>query len=120
MQCIGIGIRRHAEELLDERMYLLQEAIRSIAGLIRRLNASNMRVEHPVRVLLDPYRTSAFSALDNDLYLSVILTLGLEYASQGADLVDLVSLRLIHGRVVLRRKEYLTLTDHGLLKRSYR
>ena len=97
-------------------MYLLQQPVRPVTGLVSRSHTPHVRVKHPVGVLLDPHHSPAFAALDDDLYLPVVLPLCLQNAPQGADRVDLIRFWLVDRRVVLGRQKYLPLAGHRLLK----
>ena len=119
MQSIRISIRRNAQKLLNQRMYLLQQSVRAIARLVGRGHTSNVRIKHPIRFLLNANHPPAFAALDDDFYLTVFEPLCLQDTPQGSDLIYLLRRRFVDCRVVLSRKKYLPPARHRLLKRDH-
>src|SRR5687768_5162839 len=97
-------------------MYFLQKTVGAVTGLVARCDLPNMSVEHPVRILFDPYRFAAFPSLYDDLDLSIVLTLSLENASECTDRIDLVGRGLVDGRVVLCREKDIAVARHSLFK----
>src|SRR5580765_7090089 len=97
-------------------MYPLQQPVCAITRLIRRSHSPDMRVKHPFRVLLDTHHAAAFAALDDNLYLAVVLTLRLQDTSQRSNRIYLVGSRLIDSRVVLGCEKYLPFAGHRLLE----
>src|SRR4051794_33403762 len=99
MKGVCIRVRRNSKELFDERMDLLQKPVSPESGVVGRRDLSYVSVEHPVSILFDPHGLPTFSALDDDLYLAVLLPLGLKDASERSDRVDLVGGRLVDSRI---------------------
>src|SRR5437868_3457503 len=75
-----------------------------------------MREEHSVAVLLDPHGLSALAALNNDLYLAVVLPLCLQDSSQSANGKDFLRTWLVDGRVVLSGEKDVPFTGHRLFQ----
>src|SRR5690606_30415056 len=116
MKSVCIGVRRYAEKLLNKAVDLLQKAVRTIARFITRHDPSNVSVENAIAILLDPHRFTTFPTLDNDLDLSIFLPLRLQDTSDRPDREDLVRIRLIDRRVVLRCKKDVALAGHSLFQ----
>src|SRR5947209_18839413 len=79
-----------------------------------------MRKEHPVFCLFDTYRLTAFTTLDNNLYLSVVLSLGLENSSQRANCIDLIRRGFVNGCIMLGCKKDVSVARHCLFERADR
>jgi len=104
LERVGLHLGGEADVLLDELRGALHESVDAGPRLGRDWSAAHGGGERPV-VVLDADGRGALAALDDDLRLAVLLTLGLEDAGDGADAVNLLGRGLVDGGVVLGGEE---------------
>jgi hypothetical protein len=120
VQCVGICVWRNPQKLFNQRMDLLQKPVGSKTGVVYGLHLSDMGVKHPVCILFDTNGFSAVASFDDDLDLSIILPLGLQYPAERPDGVNLVGVWLINRCVVLGCEKNIPFSAHRLFQRSDR
>src|SRR5689334_24334504 len=100
LQRVSLRVRRETKMLLDELPDLLNQGVETGAFFIHDRRATYERHEGSVGVL-DAHSGRAFTSLDDDFDLAVVLFLGLQDAAQGSNSVNLLGSGLVNGGVVL-------------------
>ena len=119
LQRVGLRVGRESQVLLDQLADFLNQCVETRAFFVHDRRAAHERHEGTVSVF-HAHSGGAFTTLNDDFDLAVLLFLRLENAAERSDAVDLLRRRLVHSRVVLSSQKDRAIAPQSLFQGSNR